>query len=230
MAAGYRRMAGLGGKAIRLRAKGFQAGRAKVRLRSYEEKTMPSQNAAINKADSTSSTRIRFLRTANRTTAKAQSRKPNSGQNSPDPNVLLHSPAASCIKNEADEATAVSRAPKAPASAQALAQSGSTQSLRASRQSSHVCSTTTPAISITNSATFPLLSANRLGYRTHRAVSPAGRSAKVLTTAKSVEGRCRRIPSAHCRVPCAAMLLRQTLLPLLLNYFAAAFPASQIAP
>src|SRR5580658_9680697 len=157
MAAGYRRTAGKGSKPSDEQAGTSKAGRVEMRLCGYDEKTMPSQKATINKADSTSRTRIRFLRTAKRTTAKAQSRKPNSGQNSRDPNVLLHSPAASCIKNEADEVTAVSRAPKAPASARPLAQSGSTQSLRASRQSSQVCTTTTPTINITNSATFPSL-------------------------------------------------------------------------
>src|SRR6202050_591936 len=189
-----------------------------MRLCGYDEKTMPSQKATINKADSTSRTRIRFLRTAKRTTAKAQSRKPNSGQNSRDPNVLLHSPATSVIKNEADEVTAVSRAPKAPASARPLAQSGSTQSLRASRQSSHVCTTTTPTISITNSATFPSLSANRSGYRTHGAASPCRAKRESSNDCQTGRGPLPSNPlSALPRIARAALLLRQILSLLLLN-------------
>src|ERR1700693_1444812 len=142
-------------------------------LSDYDQRTIPSQNAAIRSANSASNTRIRYCRTAKMTMAMAQSKKPSSGQNKPEP-PPFHPPAASCIKNEAEEGAAVRRAPSAPASATPLAQSGSPQFFRASRQSSQVCATTTPTIIKTNSATFPLLSANRFGYRTYRAASPCG--------------------------------------------------------
>jgi hypothetical protein len=157
--------------------RGSSAGRGAVYLTNtwlfsgYDERAIPIQKAAISSADSASNTRIRFFRTAKMTTAMAQSRKPSSGQNNPEP-PPPHPPDASCIKNEADEVAAVRRAPSAPASATPLAQFGSTQFFRASRQSSQVCATTTPTIIKTNSATFPLLSANRFGYRTCRAASP----------------------------------------------------------
>jgi len=161
---------------------------------------MPSQNAAISSADSASNTRIRFFRTAKMTMAMAQSKKPSSGQNNPE-RPPPHPSAASCIKNEADEVAAVRRAPSAPARATPLAQSGSTQFFRASRQSSQVCATTTPTIIKTNSATFPLLSANRFGYRTYRAASPCSGERESSYDRRTVEGRCRRIPSVHCRYP-----------------------------
>jgi hypothetical protein len=165
---------------------------------------MPSQKAAISIADRASSIRIRFFLTAKTITATPQSKKPSSGQNKPEPNPPpLHSPAGSCIKNEADDIAAVSRAPRAPARATPFAHSGSTQPFRASRQSTQVCTTTTPTINKTNSATFPLPSANRFGSRARRAPSPCGVSAKSPKTTGTVEGRCRRIPQFKAaRSPC----------------------------
>src|SRR5580704_5549095 len=179
MAAGYRRMTESGGKAAR-KGSGIGVEQVKILPSGYDERAIPIQKAAISSADSASNTRIRFFRTAKMTTAIVQSRKPNSGQNNPEP-PPPHPPDASCIKNEADEVAAVRRAPSAPASATPLAQSGSTQFFRASRQSSQVCATTTPTIIKTNSATFPLLSANRFGYRNLlRCLTLRGRARKLL--------------------------------------------------
>src|SRR5580704_14913120 len=197
MAAGYRRMAESGGKAgWQVLGAGVALARGTVYLTNiwlfsgYDERAIPIQKAAISSADSASNTRIRFFRTAKMTMAMAQSRKPNSGQNNPEP-PPPHPPEASCIKNEADEVAAVRRAPSAPASATPFAHSGSTQFFRASRQSSHVCTTTTPTINKTNSATFPLLARTASAIELTALLHPAGRARKVLKTAATVEGRCR---------------------------------------
>src|SRR5580704_18173355 len=227
MAAGYRRMAESGGKAgWQVLGAGVALARGTVYLTNiwlfsgYDERAIPIQKAAISSADSASNTRIRFFRTAKMTMAMAQSRKPNSGQNNPEP-PPPHPPDASCIKNEADEVAAVRRAPSAPASATPLAQSGSTQFFRASRQSSQVCATTTPTIIKTNSATFPLLSANRFGHRTYRAASPCRGERESSYDCRNDRGPLPSNPSVHCRVLLEAVLLRQTLLLLPPNYFAA---------
>src|ERR1700730_14886947 len=107
------------GKAAR-HGSGAGVPRAGVSSSDYDERTMPTQKAAISSADSASKTRIRFFRTAKMTTAMAQRKKPRSGQNKPHP-PPFHPPGASCIKNEADEVAAVRRAPSAAASATPLA-------------------------------------------------------------------------------------------------------------
>src|ERR1700722_16207100 len=217
MAAGYRRMTESGGKAAR-KGSGIGVEQVKILPSGYDERAIPIQKAAISSADRASTTRIRFFRTAKRTTAIVQRRKPNSGQNNPEP-PPPHPPEASCIKNEADEVAAVRRAPSAPASATPLAQFGSTQFFRASRQSSQVCATTTPTIIKTNSATFPLLSANRFGYRTYRAASPRWGERESSNDCRNDRGPLPSNPlSALPRIP-AAVLLRQTLLLLPSKYF-----------
>jgi hypothetical protein len=83
------------------------------------------------------------------------SRKPASGQKSGHEIPPLHCPAESRSHTDANDVASVSVMATTPASAAPFAHSGTTQSFRASRQSIHVCATTTPTISRTNSATFP---------------------------------------------------------------------------
>src|SRR5580658_8202186 len=125
------------------------------KLHDYDS-VMPIQKAAVRMPVSSSIKRRRFLRTATMITPMAQSRKPSSGQNMAELNVLLEAFAGSCSQNDANDVAAVSDAATQPASARPLAHSGTTQSFFVSRQSSHVCATTSAATIRTNSATSPL--------------------------------------------------------------------------
>jgi hypothetical protein len=206
MAADYRRMAVVRGE---YKSEDTRCRRAEA---SYDESVMPSQKAAISNNVRTSRTRKRFLRTAKMMTAMVQSRNPSSGQKNPEPNPSPLELAAPSSQKEANEVAAVSIATTAPASAMPFAHSGSIQSFRASRQSSHVCATTIPTITKTNSATVPLPSANRSASRAFALCRPMRRSVKALSLAwNSSRAAAVESPSVPPHMPYAA-LLRQTLL------------------